>query len=350
MTDQDSKTADIGNPGEREGPGSLVRDARLRRDMTIEQVAEALHLDRATINRLEADDFQALPPMTFVQGYLRAYCQILELPPEPVLARLAEVAGKDPESPLAPTASAGGFGHRFSRGGYRRAPGIPMLAAGLALLIAILVAGGWWFTQENSGSEGLADQATAIEQDPVVEESVPPETDAVTGSSNQPSLGSESATEAPIQTDPAGEPATESPTQTAPASEPAAEALSDPAPMDEPQSTAETTSDSRPVAEAAAEQQPAPTEQITPPIASTEGLEELRFGFSGDSWMEVSDNRGERLLFGMMSDGEERLVGEPPFSIVIGNTDNVTLEFRDERVDLGALARNKVARFTLGDS
>lgn len=78
--------------------------------------------------------------------------------------------------------------------------------------------------------------------------------------------------------------------------------------------------------------------------------DELVFRFSGDSWMEVTDDRGERLLFGMAEPGEERLTGRAPFDIVIGNTRNVTLEYGDREVDLDQYARGNVARFTLGGS
>jgi hypothetical protein len=66
--------------------------------------------------------------------------------------------------------------------------------------------------------------------------------------------------------------------------------------------------------------------------------------------MEVRDARGERLLFDMMRPGRETLRGVPPFEIVVGNIQHVSLTYQNEEVDLEPHARGDVARLTLGDS
>ena len=86
----------------------------------------------------------------------------------------------------------------------------------------------------------------------------------------------------------------------------------------------------------------------TPEAAEVVEQQAIELTYTGDSWMEIRDDRGERLLFGMARPGTARVAGQPPFDIVVGNTDHVTLRYQGEVVNLEAYARQKVARFTLG--
>ena len=79
-------------------------------------------------------------------------------------------------------------------------------------------------------------------------------------------------------------------------------------------------------------------------------LRELALTFSDDTCMEVRDARGERSLFDMMGPGRETLRGVPPFEIVVGNIQHVSLTYQNEEIDLEPHARGDVARLTLGDS
>jgi len=52
----------------------------------------------------------------------------------------------------------------------------------------------------------------------------------------------------------------------------------------------------------------------------------MEVAFEGESWAEITDARGERLLFGLNAAGRNVTVrGEPPFSVVIGNAEAVRL-------------------------
>ena len=353
MTEQ-QRSGETSNAGRQAaGPGRLVRDARLRRDMTVEQVAEALHLDRRTVEQLEADDFDALPPLTFVRGYLRAYCHLLELDPEPVVNRLAEAGITDSESPLKAHAGAEAGDARTPRP-VSRGPGFLGLALGLALLIAGVVAAGWWLSRSELSIPfiGAADEQTgaapadsAAPNASPADTSLAPTPDPATDLATEPATDDGSMTQAPSDT----------PSTGTGSAEPAAEAMDsasgtalaapevDPSPatgaMAEADEGAADVSDDG----ASGEESPA----VAPDAPAAD---QLVFRFSGDSWMEVTDDRGERLLFGMAEPGEERLTGRAPFDIVIGNTRNVTLRFGDEEVDLEQYARGNVARFTLGGS
>ncbi|MFT5393531.1 MAG: cytoskeleton protein RodZ [Gammaproteobacteria bacterium] len=68
-----------------EGPGEHLRAARANAGLTLEEVSARLHLDKRTLDLLEADDFDKLPAPTFVRGYLRSYARMLDLPPGPII-------------------------------------------------------------------------------------------------------------------------------------------------------------------------------------------------------------------------------------------------------------------------
>jgi cytoskeleton protein RodZ len=52
----------------------------------------------------------------------------------------------------------------------------------------------------------------------------------------------------------------------------------------------------------------------------------LQLVFAAESWAEITDARGERLLFGLNAAGRDVTVrGAPPFAIVLGNAEAVRL-------------------------
>ena len=65
--------------------GARLRTAREARRLTAEGVAKQLNLDVTVIQALENDDRQNLPAPIFVQGYLRSYARLLELPESELL-------------------------------------------------------------------------------------------------------------------------------------------------------------------------------------------------------------------------------------------------------------------------
>ena len=57
------------------------------------------------------------------------------------------------------------------------------------------------------------------------------------------------------------------------------------------------------------------------------GQTQLRIRYSGDCWTEISDADGKRLFFDMGRAGSTvDLAGTAPFSILFGNSENVTLQ------------------------
>ncbi|MCF6219091.1 MAG: DUF4115 domain-containing protein [Gammaproteobacteria bacterium] len=77
--------------------GEQLKSARIAQGKELQAVAEALHLDLATILALEADDQHHLPAAIFVQGYIQNYARLLGLPAEPLLTLYKQHAPNTPE-------------------------------------------------------------------------------------------------------------------------------------------------------------------------------------------------------------------------------------------------------------
>lgn len=84
-------TADAANDpsapsaGSPPSPGEWIRDQRQRRGMSIEQLAVATKIPRASLQLLEEDRYGELPGPVFVKGFLRCAARSLGVNPEQVM-------------------------------------------------------------------------------------------------------------------------------------------------------------------------------------------------------------------------------------------------------------------------
>ncbi|MFK5968725.1 MAG: DUF4115 domain-containing protein [Candidatus Marithrix sp.] len=65
--------------------GSRLRKLREQNNVSIKHVADRLFLDTRVIEKLEADDYEHLPPLIFIRGYMRNYAKLLNVKPESIL-------------------------------------------------------------------------------------------------------------------------------------------------------------------------------------------------------------------------------------------------------------------------
>lgn len=66
-------------------PGRRLREARLERGVTLDQISGMTKIPRASLELLEADEFEALPGPVFVKGFLRSCARAIDLDPETLL-------------------------------------------------------------------------------------------------------------------------------------------------------------------------------------------------------------------------------------------------------------------------
>ncbi len=307
-------------------PGAQLRRAREVRGESVHEVAFALKLSPRQVEALEHDDFDALPGMAFVRGFMRNYARYLGLDAAPLLDAVQRLAGQGTPD-LSPIRNADGD---LPSGGGRRSGSFP---AGLVVLVLLaLLAVGWYFDWFRTGSApsvgAVAEPAPAFAPAPT--QPLESET-TVQLAPPQPSVVESVADAAPVAN--AGAAATGAPAAASAAvpgaslagTMPAAAAEPAPAPVSAP-------------AAAAAEPMPAAT-----PAAG-----QLSFRFGADAWIEVRDANGAILHSGTNRAGSTRTVqGRAPFTLVVGNAASVKLEHDGKPVELAPHIRGTVARLTL---
>ncbi len=87
ISNTDDIQISVSKPNEPESipPGMRLRQLREQKNVSIKHVADRLFLDTRVIEKLEADDYEHLPPLIFIRGYMRNYAKLLDIPPESIL-------------------------------------------------------------------------------------------------------------------------------------------------------------------------------------------------------------------------------------------------------------------------
>ncbi len=70
------------------GVGAALRQERLQRQLSIEDVARQTRIAGRFLNAIEADDFAILPGLIFARNFVRQYAAMLDVDPTPLLAKL----------------------------------------------------------------------------------------------------------------------------------------------------------------------------------------------------------------------------------------------------------------------
>lgn len=320
------------------GPGQLLREGRERKQLSVRAVADALHLSTDVVEGLEEERFEDLPPLTFVKGYLRAYAGLVEVPPETVMAAF-ESLGVDEEervpSPV-PDTQVAASGHPSA-----------LFWMVLVVLLAAAAFAAWWL------------RAPA----PITDNAPAEQAGTAAGSANapeRPEVGADSGVDSGAPTPAAGAETMAQPTKDAPAAaHPDAGGASAktggpkgnaPTEAVQPQASdtpaaGDTQGETGPETQLAAADDGAPA-QDSASAERSGAADALTLTVSGESWIEVRDADGKRLLYGLIQGPVSRHVaGQPPFSLVIGDADRVQLVYQGEDVPLQQFTKGNVARF-----
>jgi cytoskeletal protein RodZ len=65
---------------EKENFGSVLREARERRRLSITEVARKTKVSQSSLSVLESGDIDGLPPDVFVRGFIRSYAKMVGIP------------------------------------------------------------------------------------------------------------------------------------------------------------------------------------------------------------------------------------------------------------------------------
>jgi cytoskeleton protein RodZ len=265
--------------------GARLRSARERSRLTILQAAEKLHVDPYILEALEADDFEALGAPVYVKGHLRHYADLVG---EPAAALFEQYSRSARTAPPDLTRIAKAVPNDEGR----------FVVPAAAVVILFVVTGTVWWALT------LWDRQWAPH---------------------------------PLAVPAAGARVAQQRQPTAP-----------PAPL----TAASLTPGSGPVPSAAASTAAVPQHPpAAPPATAASAPRDIdaTFRYSADSWTEVYDATGKRLLYGLSTGPATRqLQGVPPLRVTLGDADGVTIEVGGRQAPISRFVRSDhTARFLI---
>lgn len=288
-------------------PGKRLQVAREAKGMDVAQAAEQLHLSRAMVNALEAEDYDRLPARVFVRGYYKNYARLVAVPEEMILQEFED------RCPDGDCRGAPPLATRRARSEIRSNHRLVRLITWLVVITMVAMLVVWW-----QGYFNWAEIPAEPEQ-------------------SRMDYQQESSTikdEQNVATEEMGE-------DVIPAI-----AESEQEPAAENQATSETIDTSKDDTEALAVEpervQPPVVEEISVPVKP-----ELTVMFSGDCWVDIRDSTRQFKVFGKMVNGDmHKLGGEPPYKMIFGNYPDAKLLVDGKPYDLSAHANGNTAKFT----
>jgi len=347
-------------------PGHELGAARERAGIPLEEMATRLHLTRDSVEALERDDYDHLPTATFVRGYLRAYAKEVGMDGDALVAEFDAVSGhiEDPELVLSEGMPDPGSGHG------------PTIAILILVAVVVIGAGAWWFQQpavtpsaepetlpETAGGDAVETETGDVAGAPELE----PEAEGQgTAEPETPDADSEAGTSAE----------TEAMDETADAATPETEDTASGGSVDDARAVAEgeTSAQDTVETEDVTSEAPATADGNTAtgtdtgepgtggPLATSDaelaatsaadtGPDRVEISVDGESWIEVYDSRGRRLVYTLYSGSNPVVLnGWGPFDVFLGNSPAVTVRIDEEVIDQSAFVRSdNTARF-LADS
>ncbi|MCK5647620.1 MAG: helix-turn-helix domain-containing protein, partial [Gammaproteobacteria bacterium] len=145
-----------------DGFGYQFKTARVAKNLSIDDVARKLHLDKKIILALESEDHTQLPVAAFVCGYIRNYAKLLKIQAEPLVEYYKKERSENTFEPELKrnkktyTAAHSQISNIFS------AIAMPIIAL---LILLALAAGGWeaWiYISNNYISSESVESGTAV--------------------------------------------------------------------------------------------------------------------------------------------------------------------------------------------
>lgn len=288
-----------------QSPGQLLGDKRREYGWSVREVADAMQLSEQQITAIEQDNYDSLAGATYIMGYWRSYSQLLKISID------AAIHNHRANIPLPVGAAAGHC--QVTDNTEKSRKHVAGLCVGLLVVCLLAI----WYWQYPGADERKT---------------------ATAGHSDLP---------API------EPGGELPTLPVPNFTEAQAVERDTrghevivvAPVDDKVATNNQVAAAQPAAEPA---KPKPPKAVTAPQQLASNAQ-IVFKVTQESWVDVRDNSGERLIYRTVNRGEDiRLQGKPPYSVFIGSPDDVAVEYQGKNVPFKAHETGLFARFEVG--
>ncbi|BDX07841.1 RodZ domain-containing protein [Planctobacterium marinum] len=379
-------------------PGVKLKMRREALNLSIEDIADKLHLRPSVVAELESDVIDHNISMTFTRGYIRLYARHLELDPDPLLAEFDELA-----NPVKQPAKLQSFSQKVAK---QASDARLMMFTWFVLFVIVAMAVVWWFQQPDTGSTTTT--ATSSQAQDVGSVGQPAETTGNNQETNaqqpietfaQPDLRSadepetiessevnsgvqavseikaderdnittdtvdfpETAAEQNFSVEPAdngvtiesgenSESVVVAPEETSAINSTELQTTIDESlTIEESPAIEDSTIAEAAEASAAAGIDELQTLQLEDTEIATAEPVELIFTFSEDCWMNLTDATGEAIAYGIKAAGRVMPVsGVPPFEVKLGAPQAVSLMVDGVPFDMSGFPAGRTATFTIG--
>ncbi len=145
--------------------GSMLRKARLAKNISIQDAADALHLRPSIVTALEENDFSEISGQIFLKGYVKSYARLVSLPEDQVLTQLDHMM-LDQEMAKADAAPAS---KEQSGKGTGKAIALVVAVLGIGMLIGWQLGGHHWLLAQ------INNWSVTESQRPATVDAAPPE-------------------------------------------------------------------------------------------------------------------------------------------------------------------------------
>ncbi|WP_322521559.1 DUF4115 domain-containing protein [Guyparkeria halophila] len=318
--------------------GERIRRGREAAGLSAADLAQPLNLDLKVIECIERDELDAVPGRPYILAYLRTWAGQLGLDGDELIAQYNAQRAPDNgtvQGGIHPTLDVmeprgGGVGRRLL--GWL---GILIVIAIVVLALSRLDADrvqSWWTDLRGETAESSTDTGPAS----VTEDDSAGERPAIDGALDEPPAP---PTEAP------------SPTESVSLALPGERLAAIGAAIEGREPAEDESGQSAGQSAGEADNEPDADESAAPAADKPPAL--LLRATSADSWVEVRDGNGERLMYDVLAAGEERAFAEAngPFSLVLGQPEGIEVEYQGKPVDLGEPSGDTgVLRTTVGNS
>ncbi|MEP2602939.1 MAG: RodZ domain-containing protein [Paraglaciecola sp.] len=288
------------------GPGQLLKEARERANLSIQDIADKVRLKKSLIEDIEDDNYELDISLTFLRGYIKLYAKQVQVSEVEVLAAFDNLNTQNKEP-----AKVKSFSRRVAN---QANDDKLMLLTYLVILVVIALVVIWWFQQDKDTSEPLT-----LPIQPLISQAEQQDLDALKTERN---LSVENELDSNLEN--------------------FSDSVLNDSQLTVPQEVIEETP------ETVIEELESSTENID--ISKSEAVApvELIFEFSGDCWMNLSDATGENIAYGVKVKGRVMPVsGIPPFTVTLGASEAVKISYAGEAVDLSFLPPGNIAKFNL---
>jgi cytoskeleton protein RodZ len=151
--------------------GATLRRARMRKRLSIEQIAQSTKISVGTLEALENNDFDRVPASIYTRGFLRTFAREVDLDPEETVQGFLEQCQVAAPAPMmsapAEPAPAGQANMDSESPGHHTIVVSRLLRFPALLAAVILVAGGLYFAMtRNTGEPAVTSTAEAATETP----------------------------------------------------------------------------------------------------------------------------------------------------------------------------------------